>query len=106
MDLHDDVKGIVGCCVQHLVESEPGIVHDMVDLAIFSITHRQSDLFSRYSKKKTGRQAYSRDSSVDNLLREIVGTDISSDREGVASRSLDLGLNRLKTFCVNTIRKA
>lgn len=37
MYLHDDIESVVWCGMDHLVECEPSIVHDVIDFAPFSI---------------------------------------------------------------------
>ena len=36
MYLHDNIGSIIGHGVGHLVECEPGVIHDMVDFTSFS----------------------------------------------------------------------
>lgn len=57
MNLHDDVKGVVRCCVQHLVEGESGIVYNMVDLAVFAALRKHSDLFSHDPTENWGGES-------------------------------------------------
>lgn len=42
MNLHDNVKGFIRGCVQHLVECESGVVDNVVDLSPFPVTKRLS----------------------------------------------------------------
>lgn len=106
MDLHDDIKGIVRCCVQHFVERESGVVHDMVDLTIFAALSNKQIHLANIPTEKSGRNVFSRDSGINDLLGEVVGTNISGHREGVSSCSLDFSLNRLETLSVNAAKNA
>ena len=92
-DVHtlDDVPSVVGRCVQHAVECEARVVYDVVQLAVLP-TRLQSACEARQC---TREREHALDRSIEDALREVVRGDVSTDRDGVAAKGLDLVDNLL-----------
>ena len=96
VNLHDNVKGFIRGCVYHFVECESGVVDNVVDFSPFPVTTRLSKLH------RCSYELYPLNSRVHDLLREVIRTNITRDRESLPTSSLYFCLHGLQTLSVNT----
>ena len=102
MDLDNDIPGIVWGSMQHTVIGKTSIVYDVIQFSILPTSATPGLSSALSSGHEAARNIL--DCHVQDLLREIISSDIPSDSDSVSSSKLDFVNDELRLLFVEAVK--